>query len=101
VAYALKDRARDPEGYLFHADTDAAGKFQITLYRRGGLVTCPDTATVRLHGTTVSPQRAASGLLAATPRWQGNAEALVTYVRVGGTLTVATARVVVDQYVPK
>jgi hypothetical protein len=101
VAYSLKDRARDYAGVILTTEADARGNFQVTLYRTAGLVTSPDTATVRLYGTTVSPRRASLGLEPATPRWQGTAEAVVTYVRVGGTLTTGTARVVIDHYVPK
>jgi hypothetical protein len=100
VHYALKDRARDLEGYLLPTQADGQGNFRIMLYRLAGLATYPDTATVRLHGATVSPRQMAAGV-PATPRWQGNAEAVVTYVRLGGALTVGTARIVLDHYVPR
>lgn len=95
VFYSLKDRARDVGGVILPTRADDQGNFRITLYRTAGLATSPDTATVRLHGTTVTP-----GTSPSTPRWQGNAEAVVTYVRVGGAFTVATVRIVLDQYVP-
>jgi hypothetical protein len=100
VAYSLKDRTRDPEGYVLTTDTDANGNFLITLYRLAGLVTSPYTATVRLYGTTASPKRVGLGLQRATSRWQGTTVAIVTYVRVGGAFVTGTSRVVLNHRVP-
>ena len=101
VAYALKDRTRDIEGRIGETETDATGRFHVTLYRLAGRATNPDTATVQLYSTTASPRLAAQGLIPRTPRWQGVAEAVVTYVRVGGTLTMSSSRIVIDNFVPK
>ena len=98
VGYALKDRSREGDGVILTTETDANGNFLITLYRMNGRETYPDTATVSLFGTTVALRRER---VRSTPRWQGLAEAVVTYARVGGTLVTSTSRIVVDHYVPK
>ena len=101
VAYAPKDRTRDTEGRIYETETDAAGRFRVTLYRFAGRATNPDTVTIQLFGTTASPRLAAQGLIPRTPRWQGVTEATVTYVRVGSALALAVTRIVVDNYVPR
>ena len=101
VGYAVKDRTRETDGVILSVDADARGNFLITAYRRSGRVTNPDTATLNLAASNVSPKRVAQGLETTTPRWMGVSEAVVTFVRVGRALTVETATIVVNRHVTK
>lgn len=101
IAYALKDRTRDIGGRLFEGDADASGTFHATLYRFAGRATNPDTATVLLYASTVSPRRVAQGLEPPTPRWEGVSETVVTYVRLGSAVAVTSPRIVIGRYVLK
>jgi hypothetical protein len=101
VGYAVKDRTRETDGVILSVDADARGNFLITAYRRSGRATNPDTATLNLFASNVSPKRVAQGLETATPRWIGVSEAVVTFVRVGSALTVESATIVVNRHVTK
>lgn len=94
VFYTVLDRALNPEGILQMTDADARGNFQVNLYLARGPSTSP-TATVRLGGSNVSPRAVGKK----TPRWVGTSEAVVTYVRVGGTLTLSNATITLDAFV--
>jgi hypothetical protein len=99
VFYTVLDRALNPEGVLLMADADAQGQFQLNLYLPKGRPTSATTA-LRLGASNVSPRRVSEGRQSASPRWTGSSETVVTYVRVGGTLTVSTATIVLDYFIP-
>ena len=99
VFYTVLDRTLNPEGILLMADADAQGQFQLNLYLPKGRPTRA-TAALRLGASNVSPRRVSEGKQSAAPRWTGSSETVVTYVRVGGTLTISTATSVLDYFIP-